>query len=158
MPDSLSVHLNFAVTTLSERDRPRRRPGVVMFTDGFTASALNAISFVASTRPGVVGRLELDEVVPGREAGERAGVGLPRRPPSSLYSMWSIPDPCPSSPVSVTVGDAYQPFCGAGRSATPTRSGRRGRPSVTGFGTSTLPAASVDRNGTVRAARDRRPC
>jgi len=28
--------------------------------------------------------------------------------------MWSTPDPAPSLPVSVTVGEAYQSFCAAG--------------------------------------------
>ena len=59
-----------------------------MFTVGFTASALNATRFtVDSTRPGDVGRLELHEVIAGREPGQRAVYVCQVASPSILYEM-----------------------------------------------------------------------
>ena len=71
--------------------------------------------------------------------------------------MWSIPEPAPSAPVSVTVGDAYQPFCAAGVIAAVDVGLFRSTLTVIDFVASMLPAASVEpRTDRVRAARDRR--
>ena len=66
--------------------------------------------------------------------------------------MVAIPEPAPSSPVSVTVGDAYQPFCGAGVIAADEVGSFRSTLTVIVFGVSTLPPLSVDQYETMCAA------
>ena len=58
--------------------------------------------------------------------------------------MWSIPEPAPSLPVSVTVGEAYQPFCSAGVICADELGGFRSTLTVSCCADSWLPALSVD--------------
>jgi hypothetical protein len=58
--------------------------------------------------------------------------------------MWSIPEPAPSLPVSVTVGEAYQPFWIAGEICADEVGASRSTLTVSECAVSWLPALSVD--------------
>src|SRR3954452_4571903 len=82
-----------------------------MFTDGATESALNATRFTAdSTQPATSVAWNCTKWFPVENPLSGPVYVCHEASPSTLYEMWSIPDPLPSAPVSVTVGDAYQPF------------------------------------------------
>src|SRR4051812_50018549 len=82
-----------------------------MFTDGATESALNATRFTAdSTQPATSVAWNCTKWFPVENPFSGPVYVCHEASPSTLYEMWSIPDPLPSAPVSVTVGDAYQPF------------------------------------------------
>ena len=86
-----------------------------MFTVGLTASTLNAISLTSPRRGRVVGRAGTGRSGSRsrtRRAGRCTSCQAARRRASSRCAR--SPSPCRRSPVSVSVGDAYQPLWIAG--------------------------------------------
>ena len=76
-----------------------------MFTDGFTASALNATRFTLdSTRPATSVAWNWMKWFPVENPLSGPLYVCHVASPSTLYAMCSIPDPFGSAPVSVTVG------------------------------------------------------
>src|SRR3954467_7876961 len=144
MPDSLSVHLNAASRTLS-CGTCEPSTGFVIVTDGLPESALNATRLtVDSTRPDTsvawnwTKWLPVEKPVSGPEYVCHDGS------PSTLYEMWSIPEPFPppSAPASVPVGAARPPFWAAGEIDAVEVGFARSTFSVIDFVASVLPAAS----------------
>src|SRR3954453_4554356 len=83
-----------------------------MFTDGATESALNATRLTAdSTQPATSVAWNCTKWLPVEKPLSGPVYVCHATSPSSRYEMWSIPEPAaPSSPASVTVGEANQPF------------------------------------------------